>query len=347
MSIKRIYIAVAVVGLMFINTSTAYAGAIEDLLSAIGKPLSTSSVPVQYDAPAIEAPTPVSSTQVAASAAPASEAEIESLKKLIVVLTQQLADLLAKKNTVHIESFVSASEKMTGGICDLHRPLSQGVDGDDVKILQRFLISEGFLDKRYVTGSYGSLTEKAVREWQKQAGVIDHGDPYTTGFGLVNDETLGVMQASCLTERAENRTQENEEGASKPFFVKKVPMTLVMKTGSAEKNMELSFTVKEMPQDPKSLRVCWTLVSENDTPLTETDCWTLGKYGTQTQMISSDFSLVPLANSAPVPGHNIVKLKLELFDPSQSYFHPITHHVVMDSLGSDDTGTFDLFVGAQ
>jgi len=120
-------------------------------------------------------------------------------------------------------------------------------------------------------------------------------------------------------------------------------MTLEMKMGSSEKNLELSYTVKEMPQDPKILRLCWTLVSEDGTALTETDCWKLASYGTHTEKINSDFSLAPNPEHMLVPGHNTVKLKLELFDPTQTSFD-LARNIVMLSLGADDTGTFDLYV---
>jgi len=327
------------------SVSFAYAGAAEDLMVALGMTATSSQAQTQEMVSSSSETAQSATTSTPVSAAASEAEQIEALKKLIATLTQQLAMLLqAKKGTQ--ASSMSVAEKINAGICGLHRPLSQGVDGEDVKILQRFLISEGLLSKGSVSGSYGALTEKAVQDWQAQAGIIDHGEPYTTGYGLVNEETLAMMQSSCVSERVQNRVAENEAGAAKAFFVKKVPMTLEVKLGSPEKDMELSYTVKETARDPKILRICSTLVSEDDTPLSVTYCWSLLSYGVHTEMISPDFKLS--ANSARMLllGHNIVKLKLELFDPTQTSFDLMSHQTVMESLGSDDTGTFDLFVGS-
>lgn len=59
------------------------------------------------------------------------------------------------------------------------RYLSEGLFGDDVSELQRYLQSEGYLATgEYNSGFFGAMTREALRAWQ-----VDHDVPATGGFG--------------------------------------------------------------------------------------------------------------------------------------------------------------------
>lgn len=76
----------------------------------------------------------------------------------------------------------------------LTRNLYRSIKGDDVKILQNFLISQGHLQAvslgtSNATGFFGPLTERAVQSFQKTQSIISYGTPITTGYGSVGPLT--------------------------------------------------------------------------------------------------------------------------------------------------------------
>jgi|GEM_PF-4829326 len=71
--------------------------------------------------------------------------------------------------------------------------LSLGMQGEEVRALQAFLVFDGLLAEDSVTGFFGELTQKAVQTWQTREGVVSSGDPVTTGFGVVGPKTRTAL----------------------------------------------------------------------------------------------------------------------------------------------------------
>ncbi len=72
-----------------------------------------------------------------------------------------------------------------------------GLRGSQVTELQNVLIAHGYLGAAYGTGFFGSLTQKAVQQFQCAANIVCSGSPSTTGWGLVGARTrraLNVLQ---------------------------------------------------------------------------------------------------------------------------------------------------------
>ena len=69
------------------------------------------------------------------------------------------------------------------------RNLSIGSRGSDVIALQEFLFKDGDYPADIVTGYYGALTVAAVKSFQVRYGIINYGNPSTTGFGSVGPRT--------------------------------------------------------------------------------------------------------------------------------------------------------------
>ncbi|MEN9560992.1 MAG: putative peptidoglycan binding domain [Candidatus Parcubacteria bacterium] len=345
---RKIFVLFSLVAAVNFSTPYAHADAVADLMRALGMEVSIvetqdatfllDSVVVASSSPKATS-TPIAAVGSATTVEKTQEQKIAELRALVAQLTQRLLALLQARSAAS-----TITPRQNPEICSLARPLSPGVDGEDVKILQRFLVQEDLLVKADVTGSFGPKTEKAVQSWQKQAGIVSSGDPYTTGFGLVNQETLARMKAACLSESAINRDDENELAASKSFFVKKVPMNAVLDYMSTQKNIELSYTVKQGNPDLSQLKVCWMLVSETDEVLTESACWSPGAYGTQTRVVDGNLGLKTKAAFPFLRGYNIVKLRLELFDTLKQEFDFRKREFVNTPIASDDTGTFYLFV---
>jgi peptidoglycan hydrolase-like protein with peptidoglycan-binding domain len=82
-----------------------------------------------------------------------------------------------------------------GTITSLNRTLSSGSTGADVKLLQLFLISKGYLAKGSAVSTFGPATQKAVQRYQKTVGIISSGTPSTTGYGAVGLKTRVAINA--------------------------------------------------------------------------------------------------------------------------------------------------------
>lgn len=65
--------------------------------------------------------------------------------------------------------------------------------GDDVRQLQIFLISQGLLVSDSATGFFGTLTERAVQDWQRRNEIVARGTAATTGYGAVGPRTRAAL----------------------------------------------------------------------------------------------------------------------------------------------------------
>lgn len=70
------------------------------------------------------------------------------------------------------------------------KPLEKGTNNIDVVYLQRALNKEGVYPEAIYSGYYGSLTEKAVKLFQKKYNIVSSGTPFTTGYGKVGWATM-------------------------------------------------------------------------------------------------------------------------------------------------------------
>ena len=115
----------------------------------------------------------------AGAAAPASALTIDELQTQIKELLAKVATLQAQLQTavgsqipaIDPTTITDAMKPGAHRICSiLARNLSQGARGDDVRGLQEFLSSEGYLSAN-ATGYFGQLTAQAVAKWQESQGV--------------------------------------------------------------------------------------------------------------------------------------------------------------------------------
>ncbi len=73
--------------------------------------------------------------------------------------------------------------------------LYYGLRNSQVSALQAILIQKGFLGAQYATGFFGSLTEKAVQQFQCAQNIVCSGGPATTGWGTVGPKTRKALAA--------------------------------------------------------------------------------------------------------------------------------------------------------
>jgi len=104
---------------------------------------------------------------------------IKQLQAQIQLLQEQMADLKAEVQSVKME-------------LNFTRALARGVSGDDVKQLQEFLKTfPDIYPEGLVTGYFGTLTEGAVKKFQKQNGIESVGI-----VGPKTQEKLNVIAAA-------------------------------------------------------------------------------------------------------------------------------------------------------
>jgi len=115
-----------------------------------------------------------------ASAATAAELQqqVQSLKDTVTQLQQAKA---------------SATACPTPG-----KTMKRGSTGIEVTRLQQFLAQDkNIYPEGTITGTYGPLTETAVKKFQIRNGIASSGTPETTGYGAVGPRTAAAIAALC------------------------------------------------------------------------------------------------------------------------------------------------------
>ena len=77
--------------------------------------------------------------------------------------------------------------------------LHRGITHPEVSLLQKFLTDIQYLSSQYVTGFFGTLTEKAVKAFQCDKKIVCKGDAKSTGWGMVWKKTWNALRAQQLT----------------------------------------------------------------------------------------------------------------------------------------------------
>lgn len=109
---------------------------------------------------------------------------IQSLKEQIERLREQIQTFVSQLEILkQAEREVKATTKEITTTLKLIKNLKKGMSGEDVKLLQEVLATDPEIyPEGLVTGYFGKLTEKAVKRFQKIAGLED--------VGLVGPKTL-------------------------------------------------------------------------------------------------------------------------------------------------------------
>src|SRR3989338_1902060 len=74
-------------------------------------------------------------------------------------------------------------------------PMQKGSRGVDVINLQKVLNKEGVYPEAIYSGSYGTLTELAVKKFQAKYNIVSEGSPSTTGYGRAGWATIAKLNA--------------------------------------------------------------------------------------------------------------------------------------------------------
>lgn len=165
---------------------------------------------------------------VAASATPVSAFTVDELQAQIKVLLAKVAELQVQLRTATTVQTPPVDPTITPPlnkhrICNiLARNLTPGTRGDDVRGLQEFLSTEGYLSAN-ATGYFGPMTAQAVAKWQSSEGVNAVGS-----FGPMSRERIKIW---CGNPRPQVCTQEyNPVCGSKPIVCITTPCNPIPQT---------------------------------------------------------------------------------------------------------------------
>ncbi|MCR4281262.1 MAG: peptidoglycan-binding protein [Candidatus Kaiserbacteria bacterium] len=115
------------------------------------------------------------------------------MRIVLVPVTTALIVALALFANVGVAATASSTSCPLAG-----SSLKKGSSGDAVSRLQRFLAEDpGVYPEAIVSGTFGSLTEVAVKRWQVKFNIVTSGTPDTTGFGAVGPRTIATMITQC------------------------------------------------------------------------------------------------------------------------------------------------------
>lgn len=137
--------------------------------------------------------------------------QIELLKSQSVEVSTTAKKIQTNEHTVHaipvqyesVKPITTDEEVIVSQYCyDIKRTLFRShSDTDSVIQLQKFLMSRdesSWPSSVGATGYYGTITENAVKNFQRHHGLASYGGPETTGYGLVGPSTRAKIKSlSC------------------------------------------------------------------------------------------------------------------------------------------------------
>ena len=135
-----------------------------------------------------------------------------SLQVLLQTLQQQVAALKAKLDTLNqAQTAVGQAKSDVVSTLKLIKNLKQGMSGDDVKLLQETLAADpSVYPDGLVTGYYGQLTAKAVRNFQKKHGISQTGGVGPQTMAQLNRELDDHPIIAVQNQQGQN--QQGNEG---------------------------------------------------------------------------------------------------------------------------------------
>ncbi len=116
---------------------------------------------------------------------------------ILAQLSQLQQKMAAASTTVAMSAATSSDMTLPSSCPILARALSRGSTGDDVLMLQKYLIGQGLLAEGSASGYYGALTEAAVQKWQSSHSLISKGSALLTGWGIIGAQTRAAIRTAC------------------------------------------------------------------------------------------------------------------------------------------------------
>ena len=144
------------------------------------------------------------------------QAKIKELLSQVSSLQQQMKDM-RQDPSVRPDQSTSVSELPRVCKMSLGRALSAGIRNDDVRGLQEFLVSEGYLNAE-ATGYFGSQTRAALGKWQIENDVVASADA-RAGWGVAGPKTRSAIMRWCQNPKSNNAFSAKPQSGPAPLAV--------------------------------------------------------------------------------------------------------------------------------
>jgi hypothetical protein len=125
------------------------------------------------------------------------QARIRELMAKVSALNAQIKQLQGQAVVTTPSGTTPNAWGLKHRVCNvIDRSLAQGQTNDDVKSLQEFLKTEGYLNAE-ASGYFGALTKEALIRWQASQGVVASPDARIAGAGLFGPKTKERLRIWC------------------------------------------------------------------------------------------------------------------------------------------------------
>lgn len=253
--------------------------------------------------------------------------QIAKLKVQIEALVAQLGEL----KQAEAEAEIKETEEEIEGTLKLLRQLKRGMSGDDVALLQEILATDpDVYPEALITGYFGKLTEKAVKKFQKIAGIEQ--------VGVVGPKTLAKLN-ELLEEGAGNSGKVPPGLLIAPGIRKKLgfkpilpdqdlPPGIEKKLGEEDITPPIISEISILDVATSSAMITWITDEEADSKV-----W----YDTTTLLVITDTTLT---QSSP---DFVLYHEISLFDliPDTSYYYQVNSADIMDNATSSAERAFN------
>ena len=261
---------------------------------------------------------------VSPALAQTSTVSTSSLQQLIQQLEQQLATLRAQiEEAQKARSAVQEAKQDVKSTLKLIRQLREGMTGDDVKLLQELLSTDPEIyPEGFITGYFGSLTAKAVRNLQKKSGLEQVGqvgpktlaklnELLTEGAGNSGKVPPGLLIAPGIRAKLGFTPQSLPGQVLPPGIAKKFATSTATSTSPADTTAPVISGVSATSTLATSTRIVWT-TNESST----SRVW----YSTSTPVVAT--STTPsVESSSLVTSHDLM---LSGISASSTYYYVVS-----------------------
>ena len=231
---------------------------------------------------------------------------IQTLKEQIERLRVQIQELVVKiENLRKARGEVKETTKEIKETLRLIRHLREGMTGDDVELLQEILATDPEIyPEGLITGYFGPLTKRAVKNFQKKAGIEQVGlvGPKTTakinellefGAGSSGKVPPGLLIAPGIRKKLGYTPDVPEDQILPPGIAKKLDGATTTPVGEEEEEEEEDTTAPVISEvtatstGVTSTSITWLTDEESDSKVWY-DASSSFEMTTSTLMVSSD-----------------------------------------------------------
>ena len=143
---------------------------------------------------------------------------------------------------------------LSGITITITKVLKIGSENSEVRQLQELLAKNPEIyPEGKVTGYFGSLTRKAVQNFQKKYGIVSSGNENTTGYGLVGPKTLAKIKEVFGTGATSSSSAQASSAASSVASAG-TAVTITPSTTKAQQIQQIQTLINQLLEQIKALQ---------------------------------------------------------------------------------------------